>query len=382
MLNLSPLFYSTTAASTFLEALEVPQAVIASVTDACRTVRDRFREGLPRALRNHGDVAAQPRFVTQGSSVYKTLNNPAHPTQQVDRDEGLYLPLEFVKSTGAPRRASALLFQVVEEVLAPLAAECRWQMDCTKDLCIRIVINRHAHIDLPLYAIPDHEFQRLKNRSDARLAHVLDAADQDEDESLWYDLPVDQVLIAHRRNGWQKSDPRPLKKWFDESVERYSDQLRRTVRYMKAFRDYQWRDGGPASLLLMAAATQVFDPKTRRDDLALLHVVERLPSVLRAGVAHPTDTSESLTDRLGYRGVESAVQRFTGLAVSLQQAIYSADAKMACDVLVQQLGPRFPKDPRRVETISPPRREKSLGAPRVSAAVATLVSPAKPWGNR
>lgn len=393
MLNISPLFFSTVQSPTFLEELEVPQSLLNSIKEARTIIRGRLREALPVAMRalGYADVAVKPRFVTQGSMVYGLLNKPAHPVQQIDLDDGLYLPLEFVKLTGEPSRASAMIFDVVEQVLVPLVAEHGWKIDNTKERCIRIELNQRAHLDMPLYAIPSEEFLQLKMALDSRHAIAGTVANFDEDEDLWYRFPEDQVLVAHRVRGWQKSDPRPLKKWFDCAVEQHGEQLRRIVRDLKAYRDYQWVVDGPASLLLMVAATEVFEAKSRRDDLALLHVLERMPATLRRGVAHPIDTAESLTKRLGQRGVEEAAEKLERLASCLHSAIYSANPCAATAALIQHLGPRFPNEPHRIEVTpakapvtSQPSRSSSSNpyAARISAAAAALSSPPKPWGHK
>lgn len=61
------------------------------------------------------------------------------------------------------------------------------------------------------------------------------------------------------------SDPRPVKEWFVDQVETKGVQLRRVVRYIKAYRDWIWKSGGPSSILLMAAAAPLFVKQDRRD---------------------------------------------------------------------------------------------------------------------
>jgi hypothetical protein len=287
-----------------------------------------------------------------------------------------------MKSTGAPSRASALFFVAAEVALASLVRERGWKLNRTKDLCIRIEIHPRAHVDIPLYAISSDQFVLLKRAFDARSARALttDAFDQ-EDEDLWANVPNDKVLIAHRTRGWQKSDPRPLKLWFEHAVAQHGQQLRRIVRDVKAYRDFQWVNGGPASLLLMVATVEVFEAHARRDDLALLNVVERLPLLLRTGVAHPVDSAESLTGRLGLSGVEEAAQKFELLATCLRGSIWSVEPRLACESLVERFGERFPNEPHRV-VVQPVAPSVPCAAARVRAAAAALVAPAKPWGRK
>jgi hypothetical protein len=98
----------------------------------------------------------------------------------------------------------------------------------------------------------------------------------------------------------------------------------------------------------MAAVALVFDSRERRDDLAFLHVVERLPRTLRGGVVNPTAPDESLTDRAGEDCVEDAARAFEELALALREALDDSPEK-ACESLRAQLGDRFPCEPLRVK---------------------------------
>ncbi|MFU1942736.1 hypothetical protein ACLQ8Z_23120, partial [Bordetella hinzii] len=146
--------------------------------------------------------------------------------------------------------------------------------------------------------------------------------------------------------------PRPVKRWFLGEVERHGEQFRRVVRYLKAFRDWQWVQGGPSSILLMAAAAPLFDSRDRRDDLALLDLLDSLPGALREGVLCPTDPNESLTERLGAPGVEDAAQKLEQLERSLRGAIHASSPSQAIIWVQGQFGPRFPNAPERVKASS------------------------------
>ncbi|MFW8303973.1 cyclic GMP-AMP synthase DncV-like nucleotidyltransferase, partial [Klebsiella pneumoniae] len=60
------------------------------IASARTDVRDCLRTGIPRVLRVNGytEDVPQPRFFTQGSWAYKTLNSPARRPQQADVDDG------------------------------------------------------------------------------------------------------------------------------------------------------------------------------------------------------------------------------------------------------------------------------------------------------
>lgn len=356
MLNLSPLFFTTADGESCMnDELDLMPEQRAWIASARANVRDCLRTGIPRVLRASGytEVVQQPRFFTQGSWAYKTLNSPAQRPQQADVDDGCYLPLSFVSQTKRPSTATTAFFAAAEEALKPLVEEKRWKLITDKPTCIRIVIAAYAHIDIPLYAIPDEEFVMLTKASMEQygydsLTEAVTLAERD----AWTALPTDEVLLAHRECNWMPSDPRPVKEWFLGEVDAKGEQFRRVIRYLKAFRDWRWASGGPASILLMAAAAPLFEKRDRRDDLALLDVIAALPARLRGGVNNPVDGSESLTERLGEEGVEEAAKAFEKFEKALRGSIGAGSPSQACIWMQGEFGPRFPNEPDRVKVVS------------------------------
>ncbi len=147
------------------------------------------------------------------------------------------------------------------------------------------------------------------------------------------------------------SDPRPVKDWFVDQVEG-QEQLRRVVRYLKAFRDWQWKAKGPSSILLMAAAVPLYVKMDRRDDMALLEVLKSLPAALRAGVSNPVDEEESLTGRMTDDEVEDAARKFEDFERHLNGAVHAKDSVTACGWMIKMFGPRFPNEPDRIKSVS------------------------------
>lgn len=354
MLNLSSLFFTAVDGDSCLhDNLNLTPAQRDTIGGARADVRNCLRKGIPQVLREHGytDDVPEPRFFTQGSWAYKTLNSPARSPQQSDVDDGCYLPLSFVTQTKRPSKASSIFFAAAEEALLPLVKEKGWLLVKDKPTCIRVVITAYAHIDIPLYAIPDEEFMALAKSMRQYGFDSLTAALKAEHDA-WTALPSDKVLLAHREYDWKPSDPRPVKTWFLAEVEAKGEQFRRVVRYLKAIRDWKWANGGPPSILLMVAASLEFEKYDRRDDLALLHVVAKLPNRLRVGVENPIDRSESLTKRLGKEGVEEAAKAFEAFEKILRQSINASNASQACDTMREELGPRFPRDPARIVSVT------------------------------
>lgn len=357
MLNLSPLFNTSENEKSLLQALELTPAEKLLISFAKEDVRACLRSGIPRVLRDQGYEGAvpKPRFFTQGSWAYKTLNSPAHmPPQQSDVDDGAYLPISFLKGTKRPSTASTIFFAAAEAALAGLVESKKsegWKLVTDKPTCIRIEISKTAHIDIPLYSIPDDEYVTLEKAA-FRYGYdsLLDAVNTRKADN-WTSLPTDEVLLAHREENWVMSDPRPVKDWFIDQVDG-QEQLRRVVRYLKAFRDWQWKTKGPSSILLMAASAPLYVKMDRRDDMALLEVLKGLPAALRAGVNNPVDETESLTGRMSDDEVEDAAKKFEDFERHLNGAVNAKDSVTACGWMVKMFGPRFPNEPSRIKTVS------------------------------
>lgn len=372
MPNFSPLLFTTNGEACFLDELNLAPEELAQIDGARKDIREALKAELPGALRDkglEGDIC-EPRFYIQGSRAYKTLNSPCTtPPQQSDIDDGVYLPLSVMREESSPKLAIALFFDAVIDVLGPMCAERGWHTQA-KDTCVRVTISPSAHIDLPLYVIPDTLFQLIKANMENRGHAVFDSAINSERDS-WKTLPSDKILLADRKQGWRKSDPMAMKNWFKRECLEKGDQLIRVVRYLKAFRDKQWEDKGPSSILLMAAACPLFQFFDKRDDRALLNVAKGIPDALRNGVASPIDPSASLTAHMPKEALADAVEFFEEFARYLEGAIDAADAHTANNWLHQMLGDRFPYAPYRMKS-----NPESM--PASMAAIAPLAGPAEP----
>ena len=371
-LNLHSLFYTRVEGRVaFLDNLTLGPDDRKLMLSARTEIRARLKARLPRRIQKKAEDAGQghievpePRFFTQGSWSYKTLNTPCRPPQQADLDDGAYLPFSYIESQ-PPAQMSALLFEAVEEVLSELADDKGWEIDTNNDNCTRLIIGGAKHIDVPVYSIPDHEFETLVKASMemyriAAANEVFDSADYAEraDEQEWHMMPTEGVLMATKNRGWQDSDPRPIRDWVVEQVELKGEQLRRVMRYLKAWRDFQkWDKDDPKSILLMVAADAAFDSSVdRRDDLALLKVLRGLPDILRGKVISPSTRDkppgeqEDLARRLDNKGIRrDVIARIEHFADQLEYAINTCGIPTkACEILIEHLGDRLPNDPERV----------------------------------
>jgi hypothetical protein len=348
MLDLSPLFYNRGVEPCFLSRLVIAPEDSDRLTKAKTLIRDYLRSGIGAFSKtaDGGGVEIIPRFYTQGSWAYKTANAPCWvPPQQVDYDYGMYLPVSYLES-GRPAAVARAYFGAVDGALAQLCKQQGWMQDRSKKACSRVLISNRLHVDIPLYSIPDAEFKTLveKVASATGQSKMLLDSGAEFSEEVWEQLATDQVLLAKRDGDWEPSDPRKLHNWFLREVTTKGEQLRRICRYMKAWRDFQWKQGGPSSIFLMVCAAEVFTPREGRDDLALSDVVERLPKRLESPVNNPTDPSEVLSERQESSEIRLLSERSQSFADDLYVAIRGVGQSVeeSCRLIREHLGDRFP----------------------------------------
>ena len=363
------LLFSATG-GTFMGALDVDDGRIEMLLSARKAVRDAIRdrfseirrllaegkkiwglEALEDVERNELKILS-PRFKPQGSFVYKKMNVPAKtPPQQIDIDDGVYLPMEVFE--GRPVVAKRIFFKIVDDALRGLADSRGWAFR-EKETCARLIIDQGAHIDVPLYAIPRERFLALDNAK--RIAKAVSLEHFDEDNFV---LNENEVHLAKRSSDhWVVSDPMKIQSWFKDANSRHPS-LRRVCRYLKAWRDHTWENGGPSSIVLMICAAKIFDEQTKpfsSDSAALLAVSEQLPTLLNGSVElrNPADHEEVVFPRdkdLRFIGEISAnTQRLSnGIADAFRGSSSESDVIWKLRAV---FGTRIPNDPSLVEAIA------------------------------
>lgn len=374
--NLHGLFHSTKN-DCYEERISLSTADREQLMAARKAIRDHVRLQLAPRLQAAGFENAEtvvPKFITQGSVAYRTVNAPANPPrQQADLDDGIYLPLSFCEDTGSPNVVSDLLIDTVEAIAFDLAKRRGWSVDTANPNCTRLVIAFDKHVDMPIYSIPDDEFLQI---AEARFRFASAAisfgefytgSDLDDD---WEAMP-DRVRMAHKEKGWVASDPRPIRDWVEMQVRLKSEQLRRLMRYLKAWRDHQsWPKSDPKSILLMALVDATLDRKIEgRDDLALIRVCSRLPGVLRGRVVIPAIPDEDLTKRLDDDGLRPMLsQRIRDLHKVLSSCVHGHHTREeACRFLQANFGPRFPNRPDRIRIEIPEAPARARAVQTVAA---------------
>lgn len=241
-----------------------------------------------------------PRFWTQGSFQYDTLNRPFQPSQEMDIDDGTYMPMPIFESE--PKIGHSLLILLVDASLKSLVAENHgWKFE-PKQTCGRIKIEAEkTHIDVPMYAIPKDEFMKKQVALSANRSFFESVGCEsyvcDSDDTDSYEVDSENVNLALREGErkWINSDPKIVEDWFNDSCGRIGKHLRKVCRFMKAWRDAQWDVGGPSSISLMAATVNILDRVSHdSSDLGetMKIVAKNLPGEFARGVDSPDDTDE------------------------------------------------------------------------------------------
>jgi hypothetical protein len=387
-INAHRAFNGATTENTYLRALTIDDLERKKLRDARDDIRDAISGGfrkwsnvidreelfesvaLATTYLHDDEPTLRPKFRMQGSWSYHTLNCATFvPPQQVDLDDGLFLPISFLNRQGTahPAIISSRYFDAVEAMIAPLCMQRGWTL-VKKPSCIRVVIDTESHLDIALYAIPDDEFRVLLEKASATAATRFGASVLDEAvsfaEEIYPNIPADRIMLAHRREGWKPSDPRKLEDWFQEAVEEHGEQLRRVCRYLKGWRDYTWEECRLSSIALMACVVTAFDEASaaaseNRDDRALLGTAERLPGLLSNRIPNPVVDGQFLDEGWTLTQREAFVKGAEGLLGSLARALNSSDPEYAMDALRSSFGHHMPED----EDLF--RSESEIGAPAI-----------------
>jgi hypothetical protein len=196
--------------------------------------------------------------------------------------------------------------------------------------------------------VPDADFQRILKDAQNRGADF--STELMMEDMAYRMLSQDEIMLAHRNDGWKKSDPRRLEDWFVNAVKEYGEQVRVVSRCLKGWKDFQWQNGRLASIALMAAVVSAFEKASAeipsdRDDIALLRVAEGLPDFLDNEIPNPVVAGERLDEGWKPEERNDFVAKAKVLAQRLADAlVHTSDRGLAVEALQEQFGGRIPND--------------------------------------
>lgn len=356
MLKLHKLFLNDGHPHSFDEVITPTEDQRKTLVGAKNAIRDHLRERIRAATTTilGMDKMVSPRFRTQGSWAYKTCVQSAHrPPQEIDWDFGVYLPVTVWTEQDPPPLMAKLYFDLVERALNDLCQQRGWTLDRSKTTCARVQVADWAHIDVPLYAAPEDKFREVVEK--AMASNQIGQVSRESitlDESIDFgEMPgafweqMDGIHLATRDGKWKPSDPEAVALWFNDRVEEHGVQLRRVCRYLKAWRDHHWRDGGgPSSVLIMILIAQAFQPSPRRDDLAVESAARLLADGLRRAVFEPgIDGGDEDFNRLGAqeRSAAAALADEFARQLKVARSLSPGLTQVAVDTVRTQFGTRI-----------------------------------------
>lgn len=362
MLKLNKLFHKVSSDAKVFEDRISPTREQRKFLMECKNkIREHLKPRIRAATKTvlGMEHVVEPRFRTQGSWSYNTCIVPAKlPIQEMDWDYGVYLPVTVWEENGPPHQMAKAYFSLVEELLKDLCKAEKWELITGKTTCIRVQVAEWAHIDLPLYAAPEDEFESITERVSLEKA-LLDGSDplfnaRAMDESYepqeWKDLV--NIAMATRSGEWRDSDPEAVANWFRDRIDEHGEQLRRVCRYLKAWRDVHWDIGGPTSVSIMIAVAQNFVSQPGRDDLVTEVSAKHLGSIFLGEIREAgIDDKRDDFNRLDGSERATAARRFAelGSAICECRMMRENQKVQALERMRAQFGSRMPWDTSLIE---------------------------------
>lgn len=279
-------------------------------------------------------------FQSQGSYVMDTIINPCLEDDEYDLDDGVY----FIGHRADRQRPEPDAFHsfIIESIKTGQSPNTIEQI-VDKDTCVRVKYKGNNgdfnyHIDIPIY----------------------------------YAINVKEPDLADKKDGWHVSNPIEFIVWFENKINSgfkaefilesrmYSDeydkwlndvrkkdhQLRRVVRYLKAWGDNCKCEMPPGIVMTILAASDGNYKKDERDDVSLRDTLVNIKSWLeRNGFTCPRPTTpvgEDLFKNYSTERKEAFKNELESFIESANQAIATSNQKDACPKWQKHLGNRFP----------------------------------------
>ncbi len=300
-------------------------------------------------------------FQSQGSFVMDTIIKPLN--DDFDLDDGVY----FHGRLSDRERPSPQVFH--NWVIRAIDKDNEYESVKDKSTCVRVQYKQGFHIDIPIY-----------------YAEKFESPDLAETKKGWLlSNPVEFIVWFEEKtkSGFQKEFlyesiryAEHFNKWLSD-IRKKDCQLRRLVRYMKAWADTK-RDEMPSGIIMTILIGENFAVNDR-DDLAFRDTLLKVRKYLISnGIKCPRPTTPVGEDLFAGKS-ESEKQYFMNALNSLIQSANSAieayNDKEACKEWEKHFGSRFPCHLAK-ENITPLiKKEPDLDALKRTAAVSTPWSP-------
>jgi len=310
-------------------------ALTSSKKNSLKKARNALREKIRKYFRETLKLNI-PKFQGQGSYAMGTTVNPLNG--EFDIDDGVYLQhLDTSENSEWPTP------DTVHRWLVQATDGHTGEKPMDKRTCVRVRYAGQYHVDLPAYS----------------------------------ELSGDYLMAEKGDKGWHRSDPLALTDWFKGRVKNHGEQLRKMVRYLKAWADFQAGRLGamPSGLILTVLASNHYCADLR-DDIAFANTLGAISNAVGSAfyVYNPMDAGEELTARLTEAQKTRFQEAISDAADAAAEAINIDDRHVAAKTWRKQFGDRFPA----VEKEKDTNQDKEATAKL--ATVYEARNPSKPWG--
>lgn len=275
--------------------------------------RDALRKKIRKYFDDKKENEVKPKFSAQGSFMMHTIVNPI-PSEETDDDgnvkklypydldDGVYF-IDNLNNRKAQSTYHNWIYDAVKDHTSKGAIK--------KNTCVRVLYADGHDIDLPIY------FKEIKTG---------------EEKSI--------PQLAHKSGGYIDSDPREFYKWFNNES---NDQLKRIVRYLKAWRDKQNKSYStklPSGLVLTILATNDYS-ENDRDDIAFRDTLRKIKATIDANYECKRPTTKKDEDLLEKYSESHFKERLSKLIDAGNKAIAESNSKEGCKKWQKQMGDRF-----------------------------------------
>jgi hypothetical protein len=314
-------------------------ALTSGKKESLRRSRDAIRDRIRNYFRENLEVEA-PKFRGQGSYAMGTTVIPLDG--EFDIDDGVYL--QHLAENDDSEWPTP---DTVHRWLVKAADGHTNEKPVDKRTCVRVRYAGRYHVDLPSYARLNAEY----------------------------------LLAEKGTRHWPRSDPKAVTDWFKDYLKKNGEQLRRVVRYLKAWADHEYDRRGkmPGGLILTVLATQNFRAD-ERDDVSFANTASRISVAVSPvfNLQNPVDASEELTSRLTDGQKERFQDAISELSSAGSDAVNHLSRWRASEIWRGQFGERFPLVEEDDETDD--EQQKKNDTARL-AAIYVARKPVKPWAN-
>jgi hypothetical protein len=276
------------------------------------TSRNSLKKKIKKYFSEEKKDELQPKFWGQGSFEMNTTVNPikvvdssGNVLEKYDLDYGIY----FIEKEDEDNRRS--INQLHEWVFNAVDGHTNTPPQ-KKNTCVRVIFADDHHIDLPIYYKKG-------------------------------DVPE----LAHKTKGWIFSDPKEFFDWFNGKA-KSDQQLRRIVRYLKAWKNYREFNNSslklPSGFSLTILATNNF-VADNNDDKAFKLTIEKIKRELdkKFECKRPTTPKgEDIFENSSETYKENFSNALDSLITACQKAEDEKNFKKASEYLQKQFGDRFP----------------------------------------